>query len=94
MDAANAFLIVDDESNVRLVFRTALEAAGYEVSEASEGGAALALLRKRSFDLILLDLKMPVVDGMDVLRRLRDSDDETPVVMITAHGRVPKPWRP
>lgn len=88
MDARKRILIVDDESNVRLVFRTALEASGCEVSEAKDGAVALAELRKRPFDLILLDLKMPVVDGMDTLQRLRDSDDETPVVVITAHGRV------
>ena len=88
MNARKRLLIVDDESNVRLVFRTALEASGYEVFEAKDGAAALEELRKRPFDLILLDLKMPVVDGMDTLQRLRDSDDETPVVVITAHGRV------
>ena len=88
MDTRKRILIVDDESNVRLVFRTTLESAGYEVSEASDGGAALEELRERHFDLILLDLKMPVVDGIVTLQRLRDVADETPVVMITAHGRV------
>ena len=88
MIAHKCILIVDDESNVRLVFRTALESSGYDVSEAADGAVALAQLRKRRFDLILLDLKMPVMDGMDTLKHLRDSNDETPVVVITAHGRV------
>jgi len=89
MDAPKRILIVDDEPNVRLVFRTALEATGYLVTEAADGDAALAQLRKLPIDLILLDLKMPVVDGMETLRRLRDAGDKTPVVVITAHGSVP-----
>ena len=88
-DAPKRILIVDDEPNVRLVFRTALEATGYLVTEAADGDAALAQLRKLPTDLILLDLKMPVVDGIETLRRLRDAGDETPVVVITAHGSVP-----
>ena len=89
MDAPKRILIVDDEPNVRLVFRTALEATGYLVTEAADGDAALAQLRKLPIDLILLDLKMPVVDGMETLQRLRDVGDETPVVVVTAHGSVP-----
>jgi DNA-binding response OmpR family regulator len=89
MDAPKRILIVDDEPNVRLVFRTALEATGYVVTEAADGDAALAQLRRLPTDLILLDLKMPVVDGMETLQRLRDTGDETPVVVITAHGSVP-----
>ena len=88
MDAPKRILIVDDEPNVRLVFRTALEATGYLVTEAADGDAALAQLRKLPTDLILLDLKMPVVDGMETLRRLRDAGDETPVVVVTANGSV------
>lgn len=89
MDAPKRILIVDDEPNVRLVFRTALEATGYLVTEAADGDAALAQLRKLPTELILLDLKMPVVDGMETLQRLRDVGDETPVVVIAANGSVP-----
>jgi DNA-binding response OmpR family regulator len=89
MDAPKRILIVDDEPNVRLVFRTALEATGYLVTEAADGDAALAQLRKLPTDLILLDLKMPVMDGMETLQRLRDTGNETPVVVVTAHGSVP-----
>jgi DNA-binding response OmpR family regulator len=88
MDAPKRVLIVDDEPNVRLVFRTALEAAGYEVSEAASGEAALAHLEKLPADLVLLDLKMPVLDGMQTLGKLRDAGNRTPVVVITAHGSV------
>jgi DNA-binding response OmpR family regulator len=89
MATAAHILIVDDEPNVRLVFRTALEAAGYAAAEAGDGEAALAALREAPFDLVLLDLRMPLVGGMETLRRLRDEGDTTPAVMITAHGSVP-----
>ena len=89
MDRSARILIVDDEPNVRLVFRTALETAGYTVSEAADGHEALASLRSDEADLVLLDLRMPGLDGMGVLRRLRDAGDDVPVVIITAHGSLP-----
>jgi len=89
MDAPKRILVVDDEPNVRLVFRTALESTGYLVTEAADGDAAMVQLRKIPIDLILLDLKMPVLNGMETLERLRITGDETPVVVVTAHGSVP-----
>ena len=89
MDAPKRILIVDDEPNVRLVFRTALESTGYLVTEAADGSAALQQLHKVPTDLILLDLKMPGMDGMETLERLRLERSEIPVVVVTAHGSVP-----
>ncbi len=89
MDAPKRILVVDDEPNVRLVFRTALESTGFLVTEAADGDAALVQLGKIPIDLILLDLKMPVMNGMETLERLRTAGDETPVVVVTAHGSVP-----
>ncbi len=82
-------LIVDDEPNVRLMLRTALESVGYTVTEAADGQASLASLRSDGADLVLLDLQMSGLDGMEVLRRLRDDGDDVPVVVVTAHGSVP-----
>jgi DNA-binding response OmpR family regulator len=82
-------LIVDDEPNVRLMLRTTLESTGYRVAEAADGLAALTQLREAAFDLVLLDLRMPNVDGISTLYRLRERGDATPVVMLTAHGSVP-----
>jgi DNA-binding response OmpR family regulator len=82
-------LVVEDEPNVRLVFRTALESAGYEVDEAEDGESALRRLDESPCDLVLLDLLMPRVGGMEVLRRLRDGGDDVPVVIVTAHGTIP-----
>jgi DNA-binding response OmpR family regulator len=89
MTRAAHILVVDDEPNVRLVFRTALEASGYKLSTAAEGKSALDLVQQDPPDLILLDLQMPGSDGMDVLRQLREGGNNVPVVIITAHGSVP-----
>jgi DNA-binding response OmpR family regulator len=82
-------LIVDDEPHVRLVFRTALESLHDEIVAAEDAAGAFEALGRESFDLVLLDLNMPVMGGMDVLRRLRDEGNNVPVVIITAHGSVP-----
>ena len=88
-------LIVDDESNIRLMLRTALESESYEMDEAANGREALERLRKGPVDLIILDLSMPVMDGMAVLQALQDcSPEEKPrVVVLTAYGSVQKAVR-
>jgi DNA-binding response OmpR family regulator len=92
MDQAHCILIVDDEPNVRLVVRTALEAARYRVIEAEDGSAALARLQKNphACDLVVLDLLMPRMDGMEFLRALRANEMTVPVVILTAHGSIPE----
>jgi DNA-binding response OmpR family regulator len=82
-------LIVDDEPNVRLMLRTALESSGYRVSEAADGQGALEQLERGPFHLMILDLRMPRLDGMATLARLRERGGVTPVVMLTAHGSIP-----
>jgi DNA-binding response OmpR family regulator len=82
-------LVVDDEPNIRLVFRTALGPSGYTVLEAKGGQEALDCLEIEPVDVVLLDLLMPGLGGIEVLRRLRDRGDETPVVVVTAHGTIP-----
>jgi DNA-binding response OmpR family regulator len=82
-------LIIDDEPNLRLVFRTTLESAGYKVAEAPDGPTGLRQLRRFPADLVLLDLYMPGMGGMDVLEWLRDAGNPVPVVIITAHGSIP-----
>ncbi len=82
-------LIVDDEPNVRLVFRTALESSGYSITTAADGEQALKWLVNETVDLVLLDLQMPGLSGMDVLESMRKASFDVPVVIITAHGNVP-----
>jgi DNA-binding NtrC family response regulator len=89
MSGASRILIVDDEPNVRFVFRTALESDGYAVAEAGDGESALAWLGSHAADLVLLDLQMAGLGGMETLLRLRLSGNRTPVVVITAHGSAP-----
>ncbi|MGP0066657.1 MAG: response regulator [Isosphaeraceae bacterium] len=86
---ARCILIVDDEPNVRLMLRTALESSGYQVREAADGAGCLGHLRASPCDLVVLDLRMPKMDGMETLRRLRAEGNVTPVVMLTAHGSIP-----
>jgi len=89
MNSASRILVVDDEPNVRLVFRTTLETAGYDVTEAADGASVVEVLRGGEADLVFLDLRMPGMDGIDVLRHLRDAGNDVPVVIVTAHGDVP-----
>jgi DNA-binding response OmpR family regulator len=89
MSHAKRILIVDDEPNVRLVFRTALESTGVELAAAEDGEAALSWLKENRVDLVLLDLQMPRVGGMEVLGRLRDTGLDVPVIIVTAHGSIP-----
>ncbi len=89
MNRAKQILIVDDEPNVRLVFRTALESTGAELASAEDGETALDWLKHHRADLVLLDLQMPRIGGMGVLERLRAVGNDVPVIIITAHGSIP-----
>ncbi|HEY5706644.1 MAG TPA: response regulator [Terrimicrobiaceae bacterium] len=82
-------LIVDDEPNVRLTYRATLETEDFEVREASDASAALRELGERAFDLAILDMRMPEVDGLELLERMRELEIQTPVVIITAYGDIP-----
>ncbi|MEW4567973.1 response regulator [Tautonia sp. JC769] len=89
MSDSRRILVIDDEPNIRLTFRTALEAAGYAVAEAADADAALAFLEEHVAGLALLDLRMPGAGGMELLRRLRAAGDVTPVIVVSAHGTLP-----
>jgi len=84
-------LITDDESNIRMMLRTSLEADGHRVAEAANGRDALAAIQKEAPDLVVLDLNMPVMDGMAVLERLKDmAFEHAPrVLILTAYGSIP-----
>lgn len=81
-------LIVDDEKNIRLTLSIALEPLGLETDDAVNGEEALQKLREREYGLILLDLRMPGMDGMEVLRLVRETRPDIRVIIITAHGAV------
>jgi DNA-binding response OmpR family regulator len=81
-------LIVEDEERIASFIDMGLRAAGFETELAATGRAALSAVRTQAPDLILLDLGLPDSDGMQVLRRLRDDGDHTPVVILTARSDV------
>ncbi|HXG04780.1 MAG TPA: response regulator [Candidatus Binatia bacterium] len=81
-------LIVDDEEPVRDVLGEYFSSHGYQVETAGTGAEALDLVRSRRPDLVLLDVRMPGLDGVEVLKRLREVDGQLPVIMITANEDV------
>lgn len=84
----NRVLVVDDEARIRSFLREALELAGHIVREAADGAEALEATRRQSFDVVLTDLKMPGMSGMDLLRHLQLEVPELQTVVLTAHGTV------
>jgi DNA-binding NtrC family response regulator len=81
-------LIVDDEENTREVFAELLERWGYEVAQTSDGHAALKLAAELHPDVIISDLVMPRLDGLALVRALREEQPDTPVVIITGKGSI------
>src|SRR5690606_23143925 len=81
-------LVADDEPGLREFITDALELDGHVVAAAPDGKAAAKLLDERGFDLVITDLKMPGLDGMAILRKVRAEQPETEVIVMTAHGTV------
>jgi two-component system, NtrC family, nitrogen regulation response regulator NtrX len=81
-------LVIDDEDAIRSSMRMILEYEGYECILAASGPVGLQLAERETPDLIFVDIKMPQMDGMEVLRRLSPSPDGTPVVVLSGHGSV------
>lgn len=81
-------LIADDEKSIRKTLREILEYESYKVDEAEDGAKAFEMLRDGDYDCALLDIKMPKMDGLDVLDKLKDTDCDTPIIMISGHGSV------
>ncbi|MBO0783385.1 MAG: response regulator transcription factor [Ktedonobacteraceae bacterium] len=82
-------LIVDDESRVTSALRRTLAYEGYQVSTAADGESALALAISQQPDLVILDLMLPGIDGLEVCRRLRTGGDEVAILMLTARDAIP-----
>ena len=81
-------LVVDDEANLRKVLATMLRRTGYDVTVAADGEQGLAEFQKGGADIVVTDLVMPKVGGMEVLRAVNSSNPDVPVIIITAHGTV------
>jgi DNA-binding response OmpR family regulator len=87
MGARQPILVVDDDAKIVRLVRTYLERAGYRVVEATDGGAALAAIRRDQPALVVLDIMLPELDGLSVLRALRRSS-RIPVIILSARGTV------
>jgi len=81
-------LVIDDERPIRSTLKEILEFEKFVVETAEDGKAGLDLILKNKYDLILCDIKMPKMDGMEVLDKIMENNIETPVVMISGHGNV------
>jgi len=81
-------LVVDDEEGARELFNTILTDEGYDVALAQSGEDALALFKNQPFNLVITDIKMPVMDGLQLLQEIRKIGSKTDVIMVTAYGEV------
>lgn len=81
-------LIVDDERSIRRTLREILEFEKYQVEEAADGLECLAKLKQQTYDVIILDIKMPKMDGMEALEKIQELNPDTPIVMISGHASI------
>ncbi|MHB8069239.1 MAG: response regulator [Desulfobaccales bacterium] len=86
---AEQILVVDDEPNMLRLLRTILmDKTGYEVMTTNNPLEVSKLLQEKSFDVVVTDLKMPLVDGMDLIDIIKKIDDKLPIIIITAYGTL------
>ncbi len=81
-------LIIDDERSIRSALREMLEYEKFNVDDAEDGKAGLEQLNKKKYDLVLCDIKMPKMDGLEVLEKILEREDDIPVIMISGHGNI------
>ncbi len=81
-------LIIDDEKSIRRTLREILEYENFKVEEAADGLEGLTLVQKEKFDIILCDIKMPKMDGMEALDKFMEANVDAPIIMISGHGNI------
>ncbi|MDF2962323.1 MAG: chemotaxis protein CheY [Paenibacillus sp.] len=81
-------LIVDDQNGIRILLMEVFSSEGYETYQASNGKLALDIVRSASPDLVLLDMKIPGMDGLDILKHIKSIDSSIKVIMMTAYGEL------
>lgn len=81
-------LIVDDQFGIRILLNEVLQQEGYQTYLAANGEQALALQKNESPDLVLLDMKIPGMDGIEILRRMKEEDQDIRVLIMTAYGEL------
>jgi DNA-binding response OmpR family regulator len=88
MSQLSRILVVDDEGSIRQTLSAMLSRAGYDVTSAGDGEEAVALLEQQAFDLLLVDLKMPGMGGMQVVAAARQRQPDIAVIVLTGHGSL------
>jgi len=83
-------LLVDDEEDFRQLMQFWLESKGYSAAVASNGQDALEVIAKKKPDIVFLDIRMPVMDGIEALKKIRETDKTLPVILISAYVNDPK----
>ena len=81
-------LVVDDEKSIRNTLKDVLEYEKYEVSLAEDGASGIDLFTQGSFDVVLCDIKMAKMDGIEVLQKLLEISSDVPIIMISGHGNI------
>ncbi len=83
-----AILLIDDEKSIRNVLKDILQHEGYRIEEAADGEQGLQKMAAQPFDLVLCDIKMPKMDGLEVLQQIMQLQPDVPVIMISGHGTI------
>jgi CheY-like chemotaxis protein len=86
-------LVVDDEENIRLLYKEELHDEGYEVAIAANAEEAMKQIHADKPDVITLDIKMPGMDGIEFMRKLKDESSDIPVILCSAYGRYKQDFR-
>jgi two-component system response regulator (stage 0 sporulation protein F) len=84
----NKILIVDDQYGIRILLNEVFQREGYTTYQAANGMQALEIVRKHRPDLVLLDMKIPGMDGIEILKRLKEIDSDIKVIIMTAYGEL------
>ncbi len=83
-----SILIIDDEKSIRKTLTEILSYEGYRIDEAADGEDGLKKFREKNYDLVLCDIKMPKLDGIEFLEKAKEINDETPIIIISGHGNI------
>jgi two-component system, response regulator, stage 0 sporulation protein F len=84
----NKVLIVDDQYGIRVLLYEVFGKEGYQTFQAANGKQALEIVKKESLDLVILDMKIPGMDGLEILKEIKKIDTEIKVIMMTAYGEL------
>jgi two-component system, NtrC family, nitrogen regulation response regulator NtrX len=83
-----SILIIDDEKAIRKTLTEILSYEGYKIDEASDGEEGLKRFSEKAYDIVLCDIKMPKLDGIEFLEKSREINPDVPVIMISGHGNI------